>query len=463
MFAWIGNAIYDAILKLIWLVFVQGPLNLVAAFNKVLEYLTGGIINDLLFGSSKTFQWSKVPAQFWWFVAVSLCLFSLIFTIQMIILLFQEAAESKAKFVLAIQNAVKAFIFIFLIPIFFFIANFIVQNLADTVINNFGNGNNIADYLWHIGDPTWDGTANGVPNDYSSPNNLKDYNLIAQVFGTWFMLFAIFIIGIILIQKIIELFFLFVISPIVMIVMVIDNGRAAFTWKDMVIAKFLASTATLIGYYIFISVTQILLSSNLSSLPAQGFAKSLFVILFLCGGGLATIGFSNMVASFIGESTGLREGMDSFRSTVTGGMMAMGASKLAAKMTLSPIHIARKSGKIGLNGLKYANDYAANKRSRNNSQFDNLNNDDAYPNKSKLNTNSFRSTANGMALRSGIDGLKGLKVNLPASEDNKKNKKIGDNLKFKKSLANKNSIKNSKLSKLNANKTNLKNKRRKKW
>jgi len=65
----------------------------------------------------------------------------------MIILIFQEATETKAKFVLAIQNGVKAFIFMFLIPIFFFIANFIIQNFANTIINNFGNHNNIADYL----------------------------------------------------------------------------------------------------------------------------------------------------------------------------------------------------------------------------------------------------------------------------------------------------------------------------
>jgi hypothetical protein len=37
--------------------------------------------------------------------------------------------------------------------------------------------------------------------------------MIAEIFGVWFMLFAIFLIGIALIQKAIELFFLFIISP----------------------------------------------------------------------------------------------------------------------------------------------------------------------------------------------------------------------------------------------------------
>ncbi|MGL5268235.1 MAG: Mbov_0396 family ICE element transmembrane protein, partial [Spiroplasma sp.] len=298
--------IWNAILKLTWFIFIQGPLNLIAAFTKVLEYLTGGIINDILFGSAKDFQWNNIPMQFWWFVVISLCLFALIFTIQMIVLIFKEAIETKTKFVLAIQNAIKAFSFIFLIPIFFFLANFIIKSLANTVINNFGNGSNIAQYLYHIGDPSWDGKPINEPG-FPVPGNIGNYNMIAQLFGTWFMLYAVFMIGIILVQKIVELFFLFIISPIVMIVMVVDDGKAAFTWKDMVDAKFLASTATLIGYYIFISVTQILLSSNLSSLEDVDWAKPLFIILFLCGGALATMAFSDIVANFLGESAELEK------------------------------------------------------------------------------------------------------------------------------------------------------------
>lgn len=454
MFNWIGDIIWNAILKLLWLIFVQGPLNLISTFNKVLEYLTGGIINDLLFGSSKTFHWNKIPAQFWWFIVIALCLFGLIFTIQMIILMFQEAAESKTKFVLAIQNAIKAFGFMFLIPIFFFLANFIVQNLANTVINNFGHGNNIAEYLWHIGDPKWDGSANGVPSDFSYPENLSEYNMTAQIFGTWFMLFSVFIIGIILVQKIIELFFLFIISPVVMIVMVIDNGKAAFTWKDMVIAKFLASTATLIGYYIFISVIQILLRSEMTGLPTTGFAKSLFVILFLCAGGLATIAFSSMIGSFIGESIGIKEGMDSFRSTVAGGMMAMGATKVA----LSPMRsMAGKAGKLGLNGLKYVHNYAENKRKKLNSQIDSSN-DDFSVKKNNLNTNSFRSASNAMASRSGIAGLDGSKSNPSSSSLNNKNLKTKkrNHSKLDKKIRRKNNVTNTRthLSKINNRRRN---------
>lgn len=139
------------------------------------------------------------------------------------------------------------------------------------------------------------------------------------------MLFVMFMIGIALVQKTIELFFLFIISPWVMVIMTIYNGKGAFIWKDMVIAKFLSSTTTLTGYFIFMTTIQTILSTNLAGLGIEGIGKSLFIILMMCGGGLAVMAFSDVVANLIGEAAGVREGMSSMKSTVAGGMMAMGS------------------------------------------------------------------------------------------------------------------------------------------
>ncbi|WFG98957.1 hypothetical protein M1770_03090 [Spiroplasma citri] len=324
--------ILNALYKLIWSIFVQGPLQLIASFNTVLNYLTGGVVGDLMFGSKQEFSFQNIPMSFWYFVITALCLFSLIFTITMIKILFQDATETKTKFIVALQNGSKAFVFIFLIPIFFFLANFAIANIAKMITSGFGGENgNIANYLYNIGNTNWDGTGDNIPNNYSYPDNIGDFNMIAEVFGVWFMLFAMFMIGIALVQKIIELFFLFIISPWVMVIMTIDNGKGAFIWKDMVIAKFLASTATLTGYFIFMTTIQTILSTNLAGLGIEGIGKSLFVILFMCGGGLAVMAFSDVVANLIGEAAGVREGMSSMKSTVAGGMMAMGAAKMAGK------------------------------------------------------------------------------------------------------------------------------------
>ncbi|WP_346350362.1 Mbov_0396 family ICE element transmembrane protein [Spiroplasma endosymbiont of Calodromius spilotus] len=322
----------NALYRLIWSIFVQGPLQLIGSFNNVLNYLTGGVVGDLMFGSKQEFSFQNIPMAFWYFVITALCLFSLIFTITMIKILFQDATETKTKFIVALQNGSKAFVFIFLIPIFFFLANFAIANIAKMITSGFGGENgNIANYLYNIGNKYWDGSGDNIPSNYAYPDNIGDFNMIAEVFGVWFMLFAMFMIGIALVQKIIELFFLFIISPWVMVVMTIDNGKGAFIWKDMVIAKFLASTATLTGYFIFMTTIQTILSTNLAGLGIEGYGKSLFIILFMCGGGLAVMAFSDVVANLIGEAAGVREGMNSMKSTVAGGMMALGAAKMAGK------------------------------------------------------------------------------------------------------------------------------------
>ncbi|WP_346350235.1 Mbov_0396 family ICE element transmembrane protein [Spiroplasma endosymbiont of Calodromius spilotus] len=322
----------NALYRLIWSIFVQGPLQLIGSFNNVLNYLTGGVVGDLMFGSKQEFSFQNIPMAFWYFVITALCLFSLIFTITMIKILFQDATEAKTKFIVALQNGSKAFVFIFLIPIFFFLANFAIANIAKMITSGFGGENgNIANYLYNIGNKYWDGSGDNIPSNYAYPDNIGDFNMIAEVFGVWFMLFAMFMIGIALVQKIIELFFLFIISPWVMVAMTIDNGKGAFIWKDMVIAKFLASTATLTGYFIFMTTIQTILSTNLAGLGIEGYGKSLFIILMMCGGGLAVLAFSDVVANLIGEAAGIREGMNSMRSTVAGGMMALGAAKMAGK------------------------------------------------------------------------------------------------------------------------------------
>ncbi len=240
--------------------------------------------------------------------------------------MFQDATETKTKFIVALQNGSKAFVFIFLIPIFFFLANFAIANIAKMITSGFGGKNgNIANYLYNIWNWNWDGSGDNIPSNYSYPDNIGNFNMIAEVFGVWFMLFSMFMIGIALVQKIIELFFLFIISPWVMVIMTIDNGKGEFIWKDMVIVKFLASIATLTGYFIFMTTIQIILSTNLAGLSIEGIGKSLFVILFMCGGGLAVMAFSGVVANLIGEADGVREGMRSMKLTVAGGMMAMGS------------------------------------------------------------------------------------------------------------------------------------------
>lgn len=399
--------ILNPLYKLIWLIFVQGPLQLISSFNTFLNYLTGGVVGDLMFGSKQKFSFQNIPMAFWYFVITALCLFSLIFTITMIKILFQDATETK-KFIVALQNGSKAFVFIFLIPIFFFLANFAIANIAKMITSGFGGENgNIANSLYNIGNKNWDGSGDNIPSNYSYPDNIGNFNMIAEVFGVWFMLFSMFMIRIALVQKIIELFFLFIISPWVMVIMTIDNGKGAFIWKDMVIAKFLASTATLTGYFIFMTTIQTILSTNLAGLGIEGIGKSLFVILMMYGGGLTVMAFSDVVANLIGEAAGVREGMSSMKSTVAGGMMAMGAGKIAGKaFGFAKRKRAKKAMAMGGDGMEDKTMNAMGSGG-NGDLGDNESASSQSSKEKPLDFRHFWHATEGMSSRAGIVGLAG--------------------------------------------------------
>ncbi|WP_368487153.1 Mbov_0396 family ICE element transmembrane protein [Spiroplasma sp. DGKH1] len=315
--------------EMIWGIFVMAPLNIINSFEFVLQYLAGGVVNDLMFGGQDVFSLEHLPMQFWWFVITAVVLFTVVFVIQVIVIQFKSHVENKTKFVQCILNSFKAFAFMFLIPIFFLVANYGIKSFASLLIGSFGNGSTLADYLYHIGDPN--GLTGATPSNFAPPSNIMDYNLFIEIFGVFFMFFAICMVGLQLVQKVIELFFLFVISPVVCIIMVIDDGKRAYIWKDMVIAKFLATTAVVIGFYVFIAALQAVVSNGMTGLGGDWSAKSLFLLLFMAGGGLAMLSFSTIIASLTGEAVGISEGMSSIKSTMAAGMFAAGAAKMTAK------------------------------------------------------------------------------------------------------------------------------------
>ncbi|AHF60822.1 hypothetical protein P344_02245 [Spiroplasma mirum ATCC 29335] len=314
-----GDIFKEALYEVLWGVFVMGPLQLINVFTYVLDYLSGGFITTILFGNQNNFDFNQLPQQFWIFLIIAIAVFAVIFCIQIMIIQFKEHAESKKKFLQCLLNSGKAIIFMFLIPIFFFVANFCIAQFTKTIDNSFGNKGSIADYLWHLGDPNWDGTINYTPSDYGLPDNILDYNMTVEIFGSLFMVAIVMLVGFMVIQKIIELFFLFIISPIVMITMVLDDGKKVFVWKDMVIAKFLASSSAIIGFDLFMTITHLILKTNLSGLDAKPFARQLLLILIICGGGVATYEFSNIINSLVGEHMGASFGLNTFRA-MTGGL-----------------------------------------------------------------------------------------------------------------------------------------------
>lgn len=341
--------IYGSFLRLLWTVFVQGPLLIINSFNNVLYYLSGGVITDLLFGGSKSFSFDTVPKAFFIFLAISAIFFVLIYVIQLIVIQFKKTSETKGKILKCLESSLLAWLFIFVIPIAFYLLNATVMVLSKALIGMFAENQSIAAYLYHAGDPNWDGTViSNTPPNFSAPDNIKEWNMFAAMIGSCFMLYICCMLGMLLIQKIIELFFLFIISPLIMTVMILDDGKAANLWKDMVIAKFLASSAALTGFFVFIAALQAIASSGLSGLDSGGMSKQFFFLLFTMGGGMATLYFTSMIGEFIGERVGISEARQNFQSVMTASAGLAGTT--GAVLGFIGLKKNRKANKVGIPG-----------------------------------------------------------------------------------------------------------------
>lgn len=330
MFGFIGDWILGAILKAVWLVFVQGPLTILGGFDKALKFLSGGIVWKLLFGGKQEFSWAYLPIAFWGFIIVAVLLLIIIFAINFIKMQFHDTIEIKASIIKSLKMTGLAAIIIFSLPMVFFLLNAFIIFLVSIMNNIFGiKNNNIMGAIYNIGNPIWNGQLNDYPDDFLAPENILEWNITAQIFGTWFMLFAIFMLGLALVQKVLELYFLFIIGPVVATTMVNDGGERINTWKNLVISKSLASIGTIISYYVFMIAMSAVFSSGFSDFNWT--ERQLLTILFICGGALATLGMSNLIARFVGEASGIHEGMSSIQSTAAGAMFAMGGAKMVGR------------------------------------------------------------------------------------------------------------------------------------
>lgn len=344
----IWDGISKALLDLMWRIFLQGPLQIINIFNKILSYLSGGILSDILFGSSQNFDFANLPIAFFIILIIVGCIWVLIFGIQLIILMCKETAEMKVKFLKAFAGSFKGIIFILTIPIIFFLANFFVSKLSETISGAMGTSGSIADALYKVGSP--DQTI-GVPSDYGPPGNILKYNLIIELLTVWFMLFVILMTGMILVQKVVELMFLFIIAPVFGVITVLDDGARLKQWGEFTIGKFLATLSTLIGWYTFIGIMQsltVIIYSGQTSLGNNWMAQGVLLFITIAGGGLALIHFSTLIAAFIGESVGMHESMASMKSLGAG----LGIGAMAGKMTMKALGFVSKNKGKAVRGSK---------------------------------------------------------------------------------------------------------------
>ncbi len=325
----IGEAIWTAILKVIWFIFIQGPLQLISVVQGVFEYLTTGIIYDVIFNGQKDFRIENIPQSFWAFCIIGGFVAVLIFIIQYMTYTFNEDFDWKTRIVKSLKSTSISIVFVFFIPIGFYGLTFLIEFLQKAFQLAFGLKNaNLADLLYKMGDPDWKGVLENIPTDYSAPPNIKNYNIVVEILAVAFLLYTLIMLCMAIVQKSIELFLMFLIGPLVAAWMVNDHGIRMKQWKDMVLAKALVSIGNILSYIIMINFLMLFISKSITKFEFT--TKMFLLIVVILGVSTFALVAPQIIGSFTGgEGVTHSEGQNALLSAKHGkGIFSAGAKAL---------------------------------------------------------------------------------------------------------------------------------------
>ena len=317
---------------------VKWPLRIVEGIAGVFIWLASGSIIDSIFDlQGHSYSYSVADFDKWLIVGVSLGVF--LFAVFILHTAFK--GETKRELAGSVQRFVLAILIIVLLPIVFFVANFIVSQLitlifGGTEITGHTLANDIAKTGWDQGDiPSgWD------YNDIPSYNG--GYNLLVGCFGTWFSLFIFFIISLSLIKRLFDIFILYAISPLVFMTAVgSDRWKRVAIWKDLTIIAFLSSFAAMLSLYTFTILTE-----RLNQIvDQQSFSSLIYTaakLIIVCGAAVGCYEGQRFFTSIIGGNTSITEGLSALRMFQVAG----GATASAVGATGRLTGIFRRKGSV---------------------------------------------------------------------------------------------------------------------
>lgn len=332
---------------LFWSIAISGPLLIISEIYKVINFFSADLIVKYIFGINENFSFNGLPPAFYGFVIAAASLWAIVFGINFIVLYFKKTEEFAQTFILSLRNSVLFILVLLLIPIFFFVFGIFINGfnlLIPKLFGADGQTKNIADILYYVGN-TAGQTSGDLNGNYAPPVDIYNWSVGITFIITIIMLVILILALITVITKIVEIILLFFISPLVSVSMIFDNGKRLLMWKDMVLSKFLSISALLFAYNFF----PILLTSISEAIApnADTILYTITVAFLAIGLSLSMMAFGNIVASLIGEQTGIRESINGI-----GNMMRLGTSLYAGSRIAGLM--ATKTGAFALGGKKWS-------------------------------------------------------------------------------------------------------------
>lgn len=300
----IGHAIW----KLMYRIFVRGPLYLLKGLGDAISFLSGNTLIDTIFKTNG--HLFGIPSKFLIFLAIA----GMLIVFFSGVVIFHAIVNSNASSRIAglINRIIIILLLLVLIPLFFWIINFTVTSLITIIMPQLTTGETLANMIGKLG------FTDNLPHNNWSFENFPDWNhysLFIGAFGAFFSLFIFFILGISLVSRIFDLFLLYITSPVVISSATI-HWQKVIIWKDLVIGRFVSSLGIVLSLTLFTQLEPELLKITRNAFNNR-FSQIAFSLLFIAGGAISCLKAQLLVSSIVGNTVGIGTGLSMLTTSVT--------------------------------------------------------------------------------------------------------------------------------------------------
>ncbi|WP_434341900.1 hypothetical protein V2P24_01070 [Mycoplasma putrefaciens] len=349
-----------------WGIFILGyvplvrlPLVFLEGVSSIFQLLAIGLPQYLLFGIpiDGKFSDATLPYLFIRLSIISILVFVILFVISLIRVHFQkENEENPIK--IAMKNSLTGTVWLISIPLILFIATTIFNilltlisgdasdSISKTIFASLRNHRNN-----DISVSEWEKIANnGFNFERSTFNKLANQEgLILVLMGGLISISTLipFLLGILtLVQKIFQQFFLFIISPFIASASVSDNGKRMKQFQEMYAAKSFAIIGIIISlqlFGVFVSRAQewVFGLNNISII-----VRFLLLFAIITGGAVASMGITNEITAFVGESASVRETLGETKNLISSTVALSGGAGAIGAFAKKAINSTTKKGRL---------------------------------------------------------------------------------------------------------------------
>ena len=297
-------------LNIVWVILIQGPLCFVDVFmgkEGIISWFSKESILFMFFNQSgekeNNASTSFFHPTFLIFSIIALSVLFGCFLIQIIVVHFTETENFSKKIFLSVRNSFLAVFIIFLIPFVFWLFNLFIVHLTEAVgyLQTSGNKDRFSSLtriIYVIGSYEFV-NANDIPNNFSPPTSIENWNLFIQIISVFFYCYVCLQIDFFFVKRLFELFFLFIVSPFVVAIMPLDNGKRLFSWKNLVISRFIISFTVAISFYCFSEIVPRMVFKLETEMSKKDWLfKQVILFLFIIGSSYSIMELPQLVNSF---------------------------------------------------------------------------------------------------------------------------------------------------------------------